>query len=78
MVSVVLAAYLTAIGLSDLRIGMVVTVTLLGSAALTLVVGLRAHAYPRRRLLRLVSLLMIVTGLGFAAFTTSGPSRWWG
>jgi MFS family permease len=73
IVSVVLAAYLLAIGLSDIRIGIVVTLTLLGSAALTLTVGLRAHAYPRRRLLRLVSLLMIATGIGFAAFTSFWP-----
>jgi MFS family permease len=72
-VSVVLAAYLTAVGLSTVRIGVVVTVTLLGSAALTLTVGLRAHAYPRRRLLQLVSLLMIATGAGFAAFTAFWP-----
>jgi predicted MFS family arabinose efflux permease len=73
LVSIVLAAYLTAVGLSDVRIGIVVTATLLGSAALTLAVGLRAHAYPRRRLLRLVSLLMIATGVGFAAFTNFWP-----
>ena len=73
VVSVVLAAYLTALGLSDLRIGVVVTATLLGSAALTLGVGLRAHRIARRRLLRLVSLLMIATGLGFAAATEFWP-----
>jgi predicted MFS family arabinose efflux permease len=72
-VSVVLAAYLTAVGLSTIRIGVVVTMTLLGSAALTLTVGLRAHAFPRRRLLQLVSLLMIATGVGFAAFTAFWP-----
>ncbi len=72
-VSVVLAAYLTAVGLSEVRIGMVVTATLLGSAALTLAVGLKAHAYPRRRLLQLVSLLMIGTGVGFALFTGFWP-----
>ena len=72
-VSVVLAAYLSSLGLSDTRIGVVVTVTLLGSAALTLAVGLRAHAYPRRKLLRLVSLLMMATGIGFAAFTGFWP-----
>ena len=33
-ISVILAAYLTAVGLDDLRIGVVVTLTLLGSAAL--------------------------------------------
>jgi predicted MFS family arabinose efflux permease len=73
IVSVILTGYLTAVGLSDLRIGIVVTVTLLGSAGLTLAVGLRAHAYPRRRLLRFVSLLMVATGIGFAAFTEFWP-----
>ena len=73
VVSVVFAAYLAAVGLSDLRIGVVVTATLLGSAALTLLVGLRAHHVARRRLLQLVSLLMIATGLGFAAVTSFWP-----
>ena len=73
VVSVVLAAYLAALGLSDVRIGTIVTATLLGSAALTLGVGLRAHAVNRRRLLSLVSLLMIATGLGFAAATSFWP-----
>jgi predicted MFS family arabinose efflux permease len=72
-VSVILAAYLTALGFSEIRIGVVITITLLGSAALTLAVGLRAHAYPRRKLLQLVSLLMIVTGVGFALFTGFWP-----
>jgi MFS family permease len=73
LVSVVLAAYLTAVGFSDTQIGVVVTVTLLGSAALTLVAGLRASAVERRRLLQWVSVLMIATGLGFAGFTTFLP-----
>jgi predicted MFS family arabinose efflux permease len=73
IISVILAGYLEAIGLSETRIGIVVTGTLLGSAALTLGVGLRAHAFERRRLLGLVSLLMIATGLGFATFTTFWP-----
>ena len=73
LVSVVLAAYLVVVGLSDVRIGIVVTLTLLGSAALTLAVGLRAHAYPRRRLLRLVAVLMVATGAGFAAFEGFWP-----
>ena len=60
-------------GCRDTRIGVVVTATLLGSAALTLAVGLRGHAIGRRRLLRYVSLLMIATGLGFAAFTNFWP-----
>ncbi len=73
LVSVVLASYLAAVGLDETRIGIIVTLTLLGSAGLTLAVGLKAHAYPRRRLLRLVSLLMIATGIGFALFTGFWP-----
>lgn len=73
LVSVVLTAYLTEIGLSETRIGVLLTMTLLGSAAATLAVGLRAHAVPRRRLLRIVSFVMIGTGLGFAGFTGFWP-----
>ncbi|HUC31780.1 MAG TPA: MFS transporter [Ilumatobacteraceae bacterium] len=73
LVSVVLASYLASVGLSDARVGLVITLTLLGSAALTLVVGLRAHSYSRRRLLQLVSLLMVATGIGFALFEEFWP-----
>lgn len=73
LVSIILVAYLATVGLSDTRIGLMVAITLLGSAGLTLVVGLWGYAYPRRRLLMLTSLLMIATGLGFAAFTAFWP-----
>ena len=73
LVSVILAAYLTGLGFSEARIGVIVTGTLLGSATVTLWVGLRAHAIARRRLLRLVSLLLACTGIGFAAFTDFWP-----
>jgi MFS family permease len=73
LVGVILAAYLAAVGLSGARIGLIVTVTLLGSAALTLAVGLWGYAVPRRRLLILTSVLMVGTGLGFAAFTSFWP-----
>jgi MFS family permease len=73
VVSVVLASYLTVLGLSDTRIGIVVAGTLLGSAALTLAVGLRGHGVGRRRLLQVVSLLMVGTGLGFAVATGFWP-----
>jgi MFS family permease len=70
IVSVVLAGYLATIGLSDARIGVVIAATLFGSAMLTLGVGLRGHGVGRRRLLQVVSLLMIATGLGFASATS--------
>src|SRR5579864_2888161 len=63
-VSVLLASYLAAIGFSPLQIGAIVTSTLLGSAALTLVVGLYGHRLGRRQVLLGASLLMLATGLG--------------
>ena len=69
LVSVALAAYLTLLGYSPLRIGVVVTGMLLGSAAATLVIGTKGHHWSRRTLLFCGSMLMISTGLGFGATT---------
>ena len=66
IVSVVLVGYLATLGLSEAQIGIVIAATLLGSAALTLSLGLHGLRIPRRRLLQLVSVLMVLTGLGFA------------
>ncbi len=65
-ISVLLPLYLTTQGLDGLHIGAVATATLLGSAALTLLVGLVAHRLGRRRLLLNAALLMVATGVGFA------------
>jgi len=65
-VSVLLPLHLTTIGFSEVRIGAVATATLLGSAALTLLAGFRAHSWRRQSLLARASVLMIATGLGFA------------
>jgi predicted MFS family arabinose efflux permease len=73
LVSVLLAAYLAAVGLSGTEIGVVVAATMLGSAALTLGIGIGAPTYPRRRVLQMMSLLMIATGFGAAAFTSFWP-----
>lgn len=66
-ISVLLPLYLTTLGFSSLRIGAIATSTLVGSAALTLLVGLIAYRMKRRRLLLWAALLMIATGMGFAA-----------
>ncbi|WP_395158944.1 MFS transporter [Ilumatobacter sp.] len=66
VVSIALTTYLLTLGLSTTQTGVVITSTLLGSAALTMFVGLRANAYRRRRLLQAMSLLMVATGVGFA------------
>jgi MFS family permease len=69
-VATVLPAYLLARGLSPTQVGAVVTATLLGSAAVTLTIGLRAGRVDRRQLLRLMSVLMVVTGVLFGTVTT--------
>jgi MFS family permease len=72
VVSVILAGYLTRLGFSAAQVGALVTGTLLGSAALTIGIGLTAHRLERRRLLMGAALLMLATGLGFA-----GLDRFW-
>src|SRR5262245_23571372 len=62
-VSVLLASYLSAIGLLPFQIGAVVTATLLGSAALTLAVGLLGGRSGGRTLLVAASALMLATGV---------------
>jgi len=65
-ISVLLPLHLTMLGFSAVDIGILTTATLLGSAALTLLVGNLAGRWPRRGLLIRASALMIATGLGFA------------
>jgi MFS family permease len=66
-VATVLPAYLLARGLRPSEVGAVITATLLGSAAVTLAIGLRGNHLDRVRLLQLVALVMVVTGLAFGA-----------
>jgi MFS family permease len=66
LVAVILPGYLLATGLDTVQVGAVITATLLGSAAVTLAIGLRGGALPRRRLLELLALVMVATGLAFA------------
>lgn len=72
-VSVLLADYLLSLGYSPLRVGVIVTGTLIGSAVLTLVVGLTGHRLGFRTLLLGASALMFITGLGFFAITAFLP-----
>ncbi|MBV9170954.1 MAG: MFS transporter [Chloroflexi bacterium] len=64
-VSVLLPVYLLGLGLDQLQIGAVATATLVGSAALTLLVGLVAHRFRVRPLLLSASVLMAATGAAF-------------
>jgi MFS family permease len=73
VVAVVLSGYLTALGYTPLQVGAIVTGTMLGSAALTLAVGLWGGLLGRRRLLLGACALMFATGLGFAGVTAFWP-----
>ena len=72
-VSVLLPSYLTAIGFSALQVGAIVFGTLIGSAALTLGIGLAAHRLGRRYVMLAACALMFVTGIGFATVTAFWP-----
>jgi len=72
-VSVYLAAYLQLLGFSAFQVGALVTAMLIGSAVLTLGVGIAAHRVAPRRVLFGATVLMLGTGAGFAAFTSFWP-----
>lgn len=72
-VSLLLPVYLTSLGLSPLHVGVIATTTLLGSGALTLLVGLHAYRFQYRTLLLSAAALMALTGIGFASFSDFWP-----
>src|SRR5216683_1899746 len=72
-VALLLPIYLVELGFSALAIGAIVTSTLIGTALLTLWVGLIANRYSRRRLLLAAALLMAATGAGFAVIEDFWP-----
>jgi MFS family permease len=65
-VALLLPLYLLDLGFGALEVGAIATATLVGSAALTLLVGLRAHRHSYRTLLLAATALMALTGVGFA------------
>jgi MFS family permease len=71
--AILLPAYLLAIGLGTLEVGVVATATMLGSALATVAVGAWGHRFASSRLLRGAALLMALTGVGFAAFSSFWP-----
>jgi MFS family permease len=63
--AIILPAYLIEIGFNPLQIGVVATAALLGSAVLTLAIGLLAPRYDLRSLLLICAGLMVATGVVF-------------
>jgi MFS family permease len=72
-VALLLPIYLFELGFSAFAIGSIVTSTLIGTALLTIWIGLIANRYSRRKLLIAAALLMTATGAGFAATTSYWP-----
>lgn len=65
-VAVLLPVYLTALGFSPLQVGVIATVALLGSALLTLGIGLIGARHDYRRLLLAAAGLMVATGVALS------------
>ena len=65
-VAVLLPAYLLALGFDPLQVGVVATVSLLGSALLTIGVGVLGARFDHRQLLLAAASLMTATGVAFA------------
>ena len=72
-VAVLLPAYLLALGLGKLDVGLVSTATLIGSAVATIAVGALAHRFAARRMFMVAAALMIATGIAFGALSSLWP-----
>jgi len=65
--AVVLVLYLSALGLDEARIGLLLTLTLVGDTAISLWMSTHADRFGRRRMLVLGSLLLLGAGAAFIA-----------
>ncbi len=72
-VSLLLPVYLLELGLTPFDVGIIATGTLLGSGALTLLVGYQAWRFQFRTLLLAAAVLMTATGLSFALVANFWP-----
>lgn len=66
-VAVLLPAYLLVLGFTSLQVGIIATISLLGSSLLTIGVGLLGPRYDLRQMLLAAAGLMIATGVAMAA-----------
>lgn len=72
-VAVLLPAYLLALGMGAIEVGLISTLTLAGTAVVTIALGVWGHRAPQRLLLVGAALLMCATGLGFAGLSSFWP-----
>ena len=66
LLSVVLVLYLVALGIDGVGVGLILTLTLLGDAAISLWLTTHADRLGRRRILLAGAALMLLAGLVFA------------
>jgi MFS family permease len=67
--AVILMLYLADLGLSETRIGVLLTLTLAGDTAISLWLTTRADRFGRRRMLVVGAILMVAAGIVFASTT---------
>lgn len=72
-VAVLLPAYLLALGMGAIEVGLLSTLTLAGTAAATIALGIWGYRAPQCLLLVGAALLMCATGLGFAGLSSFWP-----
>jgi MFS family permease len=72
-VAILLPVHLSRLGYDAFAVGLISTATLLGSALLTVTVGLLSHRMARRHALLGAVLPMAMTGLGFAGVDSFWP-----
>ena len=72
-IAILLPLHMARLGYDAFGVGVISTASLLGSAMLTLALGLVAYGIPRRRALLVAALLMLATGLGFAGIEDFWP-----
>jgi MFS family permease len=72
-VAILLPLHLERLGYDAFDVGIISTATLLGSALLTLAIGLVAYRIPRRWALLTAGFLMTATGVGFAGIEGFWP-----
>lgn len=65
--SVVLVFYLVSLGLTEAQVGLLLTLTLAGDMAISLVLTTRADRLGRRRMLIVGAILMVGAGIAFAS-----------
>jgi len=69
LISVILVLYLAQIGLPDPKIGLLLTLTLLGDAALSLWITTSADRFGRRKMLVIGAILLVLAGIVFGLTT---------